>query len=187
MLDYHKLPRLSLHLKYNAPKNEKASYVFNVKGQSFYRLGIKYITVIIYIYSSNYLYSMSSDKQSISMSLKNNLLIFLGWMFILLAIIGVVLPILPTTPFLILALTIFAKCSPRFHKMLLDNKHFGSTLQKWEQEKTVSRKVKTRATGLIILSFGVSIAILHGREGLQIMLVCLATVLLFFIWRINEK
>lgn len=120
-------------------------------------------------------------------AIKNGLLISLGWFFVILAIIGAFLPILPTTPFLILALALFSKSSPRFHQMLLDNKWFGPSLSQWEQDKTLSRQTKYKATTLIVITFAISIAILYERLHLQLMLLGIALVLLFFIWRIKEK
>lgn len=119
-------------------------------------------------------------------TLKKYLLISLGWCFVALAIIGAFLPLLPTTPFLIVALGIFSKSSERFHQMLLNNRWFGPGLRQWEAEKTVTRQTKRRATALIILTFAISIAILHGRIGLQCMLIGIAALLLFFIWRLRE-
>jgi uncharacterized membrane protein YbaN (DUF454 family) len=121
------------------------------------------------------------------LKIKNGLLIGLGWLFVILAIIGVLLPVLPTTPFLILALALFSKSSPRFHKMLLENKWFGPSLKQWEQSKTLSRKTKYKATALIVITFAISIALLYGRIRLQIMLAGIALVLLLFIWRIKES
>ena len=118
---------------------------------------------------------------------KNGLIIALGWFFVVLAIIGVLLPILPTTPFLILALALFSKSSPRFHKMLLDNKWFGPSLKQWEQNKTLSRKTKYKAMALIVMTFVISISILNGRIKLQFMLLGIALGLLVFIWRIKER
>ncbi|MCK4493234.1 MAG: YbaN family protein [Methylococcales bacterium] len=114
------------------------------------------------------------------------ILISLGWFFIIVGIIGVVLPILPTTPFLILALGLFAKSSPSFHQMLLHNRWFGKSLQQWESKKSISRHTKRNATVLIILSFSISIAILQGRVPLQIFLIFMAIGLLFFIWWVKE-
>ena len=119
--------------------------------------------------------------------LQKKLLIALGWFFILLGAIGVLLPILPTTPFLILALALFANSSPRFHQMLLNNHWFGGTLKKWDESKTVSRRIKTRASLLLILSFSISIALLQGRIALQIMLIVIAVVFLTFIWMLKEQ
>jgi hypothetical protein len=71
--------------------------------------------------------------------------------------------------------------------MLLSNRWFGPALRRWEEHKTLSRKTKTTATTLIVVSFSVSIALLVGRVYLQIMLVVIAIMLLFFIWRIKEE
>ena len=118
--------------------------------------------------------------------IQQKLLIVLGWFFVVLGIIGAVLPIMPTTVFLIIALGIFSKCSPRFHKMLLNNRWFGEGLRQWEQSKTMSRQSKRKATIIIIFSFGVSIAMLYQRIGLQIMLLTMALILLAIIWHIKE-
>jgi len=119
--------------------------------------------------------------------IKHTLLICLGWLFVLLGAIGAVLPLLPTTPFLILALACFAESSPRFHRMLLENKWFGPPLAQWESTKTVRRKVKYKVMMLIIATFGISIFVLSGRANLQIMLVCFCLILLTFVWRLKES
>ena len=119
--------------------------------------------------------------------LKRYLLITLGWLFVILGAIGAVLPLLPTTPFLILALACFAESSPRFHKMLLDNKWFGPPLAQWEQSKTIRRKIKHKVMVLIIATFGISIWVLSGRIELQLMLVCFCLILLTFVWRLKES
>ncbi|MCF6204506.1 MAG: YbaN family protein [Methylococcaceae bacterium] len=113
-------------------------------------------------------------------------LICLGWFFILLGVVGIVLPILPTTPFLILALALFARSSPRFHLMLLNNRWVGASLKQWEEKKSVSRQTKRNASILVAISFSISIAILHERVELQTFLIVMAIVLLFFIKRLKE-
>lgn len=113
-------------------------------------------------------------------------LISLGWLFVVIAAIGVVLPILPTTPFLILSLALFAKSSTRFHQMLLNNRWVGASLREWEEKRSVSRQTKKKATILVVVSFSVSIAILQNRIELQLFLITLATILLVSIWRLKE-
>ena len=115
-----------------------------------------------------------------------NVLIILGWFFVVLASFGILLPILPTIPFLLLALALFAKSSPRFHQMLLNNRWFGSILKQWDESKTVSRQIKYRASLLVLASFTISIALLYERIGLQLLLLTLAILLLIFIWRLKE-
>ncbi|NOQ14763.1 MAG: DUF454 family protein [Methyloprofundus sp.] len=119
--------------------------------------------------------------------IKKYLLIFCGLLSIALGIIGAVLPILPTTPFLILALTCFAKSSPRFHKMLLNNRWFGSALQQWEEERTITRTSKLKAMALVVLTFSISIGVLYGRLQLQLGLLVLGSILLAFMWHLKES
>jgi len=118
--------------------------------------------------------------------IKRHLLMGLGWLCITLAAIGAVLPLLPTTPFLILALACFSKSSPRFHAMLLRNKWLGPTLAQWEAKHTIQRKVKHKAIALIIATFSISIWVLSGRIELQLMLVCLCLIVLALVWRLTE-
>jgi len=120
-------------------------------------------------------------------ALQKKLMVLLGWFFILLSAVGVLVPILPTTPFLILALAIFANSSPRFHQMLLDNRWFGPILKDWEENKTVTRRIKLRATFLVLISFSFSTFLVRYSWILQIMLITIAVILLVFIWRLKES
>ena len=119
--------------------------------------------------------------------LQNHLLVIFGWFFTVLGFIGLILPLLPTTPFLIVALALFSKSSPRFHQMLLNNVWFGPILKQWEERKTLSRKAKYKAFFLIIIVFSISVAIFDDKIKLQLLLVVIAIVLLVFIWRIKEQ
>ena len=118
--------------------------------------------------------------------LHTHLLIILGWFFLALAAIGAVLPILPTTPFLIVALALFSKSSPRFHQMLLNNRWFGPTLRQWEETRTLSRKTKYKVYLIIVAVFSLSIAMVHDQIHYQLMLAALGTILIAIIWRIKE-
>lgn len=118
---------------------------------------------------------------------KQYFFISLGWVFVVLGAIGAVLPLLPTTPFLILALACFAENSPRFYSMLLNHKWFGPPLQQWEKTHTIRRNVKKKVYLMILLTFGISISVLWGRVWLQLMLVGICLLLLWFISRIKES
>jgi len=118
---------------------------------------------------------------------KRQMYLLLGSVFFVTGLIGVVLPILPTTPFMILAAGCFAKSSPRFHQALLNNRWIGKDLQRWEQNHTMLRATKKRATWVIVIMFSISIAILMGKFWLQAMLVGIAIILLFSLWRVPES
>lgn len=119
--------------------------------------------------------------------IKKYLLISFGLISLILAIIGAILPILPTTPFLILALACFANSSPCLHQRLLKNPWFGSALRQWEESRSITRAIKIKAMLLVILTFSLSIGMLHGKLQLQTGLLLMGIVLLAFMWRIKES
>ena len=114
---------------------------------------------------------------------KKLLLKVTGLFFVGLAILGVVLPILPTTPFLLVAAACFAKSSPRLQKKLLANKTFGPLIHEWQQYRSIPRKAKRIALLTIILSVAWSAYLLKN-----IMLTMLVFVLVLgpfiFLWRL---
>jgi uncharacterized membrane protein YbaN (DUF454 family) len=69
----------------------------------------------------------------------------LGGLALVLAVAGAVLPLLPTTPFLLLAAWAFARSSPRLEAWLLDHARFGPVIADWRREGAVSRPVKRTA------------------------------------------
>ena len=76
----------------------------------------------------------------------------MGWVSVILGFIGALLPIMPTTPFLILAAYLFSKSSPKFHQWLLNLPKFGPVIAQWEEKKTIRKEVKIMAIGLLSLS-----------------------------------
>ncbi len=69
-------------------------------------------------------------------------LLGLGWFFTVLGIAGAVLPILPTTPFLILALWAFSQSSRRMHDWLYRHPVFGPRLRLWREHRVIPLRVK---------------------------------------------
>jgi len=81
-----------------------------------------------------------------------------GVLFMALGVLGIFLPVLPTTPFMLLAAACFARSSPRIHHWLLSHPTFGPILHEWHTYRSIPYRAKRAALLLIALSFGVSIA-----------------------------
>lgn len=71
----------------------------------------------------------------------------LGWFFVALGLVGVALPVLPTTPFLILALWAFARSSRRFHDWLYHHRRFGPPLRDYREYRVIPPRAKIFAVG----------------------------------------
>lgn len=81
----------------------------------------------------------------------------LGGMFLGLGLLGVVLPVLPTTPFLLLAAGCFARSSPRLHGWLLGHRLFGPPIRNWEENGAISRRSKRLAVVSMVAVLGLSV------------------------------
>ncbi|MGP4952098.1 YbaN family protein [Psychrobacter sp. T6-1] len=76
----------------------------------------------------------------------------LGWVFFVLGIIGIVLPVMPTAPFILLAAGCWARSSRRFHFWLINHKYFGKFVRDWERNHAVPRYTKWLGTIMMALS-----------------------------------
>ncbi len=85
--------------------------------------------------------------------MSNMLYLVLGWLAVALGALGVLLPILPTTPFILLAAFLFGKGSPKIRHWLLEHKIFGPMIQRWEEKGAISPKIKLFACSIMALSF----------------------------------
>ncbi|WP_019616157.1 YbaN family protein [Psychromonas ossibalaenae] len=115
------------------------------------------------------------------------LLISIGCLSILLGLIGIVVPLLPTTPFLILALACFARSSPCFHQRLLNAPYLGGILRDWEKEKKIDKKRKRSVYLIILVTFFISMLVVYPSFLLQLLLLLIMSILLLFIRSIDEK
>lgn len=107
-----------------------------------------------------------------------------GWLCVVLGAIGVVLPVLPTTPFLLLAAACFDRSSPRFHRWLLSTKLFGPLIENWQRERFIEKRSKRVALVVVAVTFGSSILIVEPA-ALKWMLVGFWATCTFFIGRLS--
>lgn len=122
-------------------------------------------------------------NQGVAKKGKVLLLKFVGVLFVGLAVLGVVLPILPTTPFLLVAAACFAKSSPRLQRKLMANKTFGPLIHDWQTHRSIPRKAKRVALLTIVLSVVWS-AFLLKSWPLTLLVIALVIGPFIFLWRL---
>ena len=110
--------------------------------------------------------------------MKKIILITLGWCCVGMAFIGVFVPGIPTTIFLIVALWAFARSSKKLHSWLLNHKKFGPILQNWESHKVVPRNAK-----ILMVILQISAVIIFHYSLQNIYLTVLLIITLIFVAR----
>lgn len=105
-----------------------------------------------------------------------------GSLFLLLGVIGIFLPLLPTTPFLILAAVLFDQGSPRFHHWLLHHPLLGPPIIDWKKNRVIRTKYKILATVMLVISVvTIFLKELIPFAGKCVFIVFIAGILIF-IW-----
>jgi uncharacterized membrane protein YbaN (DUF454 family) len=84
----------------------------------------------------------------------------LGWSSVGMAVVGAILPGIPTAPFVVLASYFFIRSSPTAHAWLLRSRWFGPILRDWEERRGVKRSVKYTAVGM--MAAGATVTVLLG-------------------------
>jgi len=102
------------------------------------------------------------------------------------AIVGIILPLLPTVPFLLLAAFFFAKSSQRVHTWLLNHKIFGTMIEDWNSRGAINKKAKYLSTLSVVLVIGVSL-ILALKPLILFIQIALLSLVMLFIWTRPEQ
>ncbi len=102
------------------------------------------------------------------------LLIIAGTIFVGLGVIGIFLPVIPATPFLLLAAACYARSSRRFYCWLLNNRWFGVYIKNYRQKKGMSLKMKILTVALLWLTILISVIFAVQSLALRIVLIIIA-------------
>ncbi len=114
-------------------------------------------------------------------------LLALGSIALLLGIIGIVVPGLPTTPFILVAAACYARASERFYRWLLRNPTFGPLIAEWRHHRSIPWRVKWLAITLMSLTICASIWTLSAMPWLQALLACIGIATGIWLWRIPSR
>jgi len=96
-------------------------------------------------------------------------------------------PVLPTTPFLLVAAACFARASPRFYQRLLANPTFGPLIRDWREQRAIPRRAKRTAIAAIALTIGSSVAFFVEPLWLQTLLAAFGVGLAVWMYRLPSR
>ncbi|MCY3830362.1 MAG: YbaN family protein [Rhodospirillaceae bacterium] len=107
----------------------------------------------------------------------------IGFVALLLAALGAVLPLLPTTVFLLVAAFAFARSSDRWHAWLLSHRVFGPLIADWRDHRAIDRRAKILSAASMAAVFGISLALGAGTLVLAVQAVVLGAAAAFVLSR----
>lgn len=114
--------------------------------------------------------------------MKKIIYLLLGHIFLMLGILGAFLPVLPTTPFLLLSAFLYSKSSPRLHNWLMSHKYLGPPLTDWHERGVIGIKAKIIATIMLVLVIVFRIATLEISIWVKGFVTVVLIGVLVFIW-----
>jgi hypothetical protein len=113
-------------------------------------------------------------------------LMVIGTVSLGIGVVGIFVPVLPTTPFLLLAAACYARASTRLYGWLISRPALGPVIIEWRRSRSLSPGVRKRAMVLVALAFGMSI-VLVGDPLLRLALAAAGLVVAAFLYRIPTR
>lgn len=115
--------------------------------------------------------------------MRRSLWAILGLLSVAVGLAGIVLPLVPTTPMMILAAACFAKSSPRLHDWLWHHPVFGPAIQDWRRHGSIPKKAKAFAVAAMAMAFGLSLMLGVAPLVLGVQAVVLSVMALWILTR----
>jgi uncharacterized membrane protein YbaN (DUF454 family) len=110
-------------------------------------------------------------------------LVVVGTVSLAIGVVGIVLPVLPTTPFLLVTAACYARASTRLYGWLLGQRALGPIIAEWRRSRSFPPGVKARALTAVLVTFAISIVLIDSL-AIRFVLVVIAAMLLTFLYRI---
>lgn len=114
-------------------------------------------------------------------------LIVAGSLCVVLGVLGAFLPVLPTTPFLLLAAACYARASSRFYHWLLGNPTFGPMIREWRRYRSIAYRTKLTAIALMLTTLSISIVFFVPNGYLQAALALAGVGMAVWLYRIPSR
>lgn len=128
---------------------------------------------------------MNNDIRLYSNRLARVILIISGWIFVSLGVIGIFLPVMPTTIFLILAAACFARSSERFYLWLINNKYLGKLIRDYREHG--SMPVRAKVIAILMMNIAIGYSALFAVELLWVKILLFAIAVSVTIYILSLK
>ncbi len=113
------------------------------------------------------------------------LLIAAGTVSVFLGLLGIILPLLPTTPFLLLAAASYAKSSDKFYNWLITNRFFGNYIKNYREGKGIPLRVKITAISFLWTTILITAIFFIPVVAVKILLIIIAAAVTVHIIKIH--
>ena len=114
-------------------------------------------------------------------------LVVVGTLCVALGVLGIFLPVLPTTPFLLLAAACYARASERFYRWLLANPTLGPTIREWRRHRSIPYRTKVISIVLMSVTMAVSTIFFVRPLWLQVVIAACGVGLAAWMYRIPSR
>lgn len=114
-------------------------------------------------------------------------LVALGTLFLVVGVIGIFTPLLPTTPFILLAAACYARASTRFYGWLTRSATFGPMISEWRRHRSIRYRTKMVAIATMAVTLSVSILLFVRPLWMQLLVAAFGLVLAAWLYRIPSR
>ncbi len=115
------------------------------------------------------------------------MLVGIGTLFLLVGVVGIFTPLLPTTPFVLLAAACYARASSRFYRWLLANRTFGPMIREWRRYRSIPWRTKLIAIAMMAATLSISIVFFVRPLWAQLVVAGFGLALAVWMYRIPSR
>ena len=127
---------------------------------------------------------MEQESVSFLVKIKKGAYFILGTSALILGVIGAFLPVLPTTPLILLAAGCYIRSSKKFYEWLISNEKYGKTIEDYQTGRGITKNTKIRAIGMMWLMITLSVYFFITSIPLIVFLYLIAISVTFYLYRL---
>ncbi len=125
-----------------------------------------------------------TEKNTLASSLKKGIYLFVGAISLAAGVLGIFLPVLPTTPFILLSAWCFFRSSSKIYEWVISNERFGPTIENYQQGRGITKSTKIKAIVMMWLTISASVYFYIKNMYLIAFLYIIAIIVTVYLYRL---